>query len=124
MKKRHLDTNFTDDRGSIKDILIGQTVDAVTIITFTAGAVRANHYHKETTQWNYVLSGSLEAGIRDVTGKIRTLLLETGDIVVSYPHEAHAFKALEEATLLVLTQGPRAGTEYESDTFRLDNPIF
>ena len=38
-------------------------------------------------------------------------------------NEAHAVKALTDSTFLVFTQGPRGGTEYENDTFRLNVPL-
>ena len=41
---------FEDARGVITDILQHTPVDSVTIITCTKGAVRANHYHKESIQ--------------------------------------------------------------------------
>ena len=53
--KKKLAPQFSDDRGEILDILTGENIDAVTLITFTKGATRANHYHKETIQWNYVI---------------------------------------------------------------------
>lgn len=124
MKKIHIDSSYVDSRGSITDIVTRESIDAVTLITFARGAVRANHYHKETTQWNYLLSGALDAGVRYSDGMTEITPLVPGDLIVSSPGEAHAFRCNEDAVLLVFTQGPRAGTEYESDTFRLDTPIF
>jgi hypothetical protein len=51
------------------------------------------------------------------------VVLETGDLIVNVPLERHAFEALEDSTMLVLTRGPRGGDNYESDTFRLDVPL-
>ena len=58
--KKKIKPVFSDHRGDIIDILTGIEIDAVTLITFSKGAVRANHYHKETTQWN--LETGTEAG--------------------------------------------------------------
>ena len=41
---------FSDDRGHIIDLIDNEEINAVTIVTFTKGAVRANHYHKHTIQ--------------------------------------------------------------------------
>jgi quercetin dioxygenase-like cupin family protein len=35
----------------------------------------------------------------------------------------HAWKALEDTTCLVFTKGPRSGDQYESDTYRLEEPL-
>ena len=39
----------------ITDIIVKERIDYVTIITNKKGAVRGNHYHKETIQFLYVL---------------------------------------------------------------------
>jgi hypothetical protein len=39
------------------------------------------------------------------------------------PGDAHAMEALKHTTMVVMTRGPRGGREYESDTFRLDEPL-
>ena len=44
-----------DARGTITDLISDDEINAVTLITFSQGAVRANHYHERTIQWNYVL---------------------------------------------------------------------
>lgn len=123
MKKIDLPVSFEDARGKIIDILSHEPVDAVTIITFTKGAIRANHYHKETTQWNYVLSGRIKLAAQFPGEKVEESVMGPGDFIVTHPNESHALQALEDATLLVLTRGPRGGKEYESDTFRLEKPL-
>ena len=50
--------------------------------------------------------------------------MRAGDLSVSYPFQKHAFKSLTNSRVLVLTKGPRAGQNYEIDTFRLiKNPL-
>ena len=121
--KKKLTPQFSDDRGEILDILTGENIDAVTLITFTKGATRANHYHKETIQWNYVTSGKLIYASQEIGGVRKEITLTKGDCVTSNPNEIHAFKAIENSELMVLTKGPRAGKDYEEDTFRLEEPI-
>jgi quercetin dioxygenase-like cupin family protein len=107
--------NFEDPRGSITD-LIEEHINSVSKVTFTSGAVRGNHVHRQTTQWTYVLYGSLTVYTEE-DGKIISKEFREGDFFVSLPNSPHAMKALEGAEILVFTQGPRAGSEYESDTF-------
>lgn len=115
----------------ILDILTGECIDSVTYISFKKDAVRANHFHKDTTQWNYVLSGKLKYCNQILDKKnlgakgtnITEEILNPGDLCVSNPWEAHAFQGIEDSELLVLTRGPRSGMNYENDTFRLIHPL-
>ncbi|MDX2470477.1 MAG: cupin domain-containing protein [SAR324 cluster bacterium] len=123
MKFTRLKNNFEDDRGIIRDILTQVKFDAATIITSAKGATRANHFHKDTIQWTYILKGKVQYLYQKEGEDTKEVLLEEGDVVRSDVKEAHALTALEDSSLLILTRGPRNGEEYESDTFRLDTPL-
>lgn len=116
---RHIEPAFVDARGSITDILTGETIDGVTIITTHGGAVRGNHYHAETVQWLYILHGRMRITMEVPGAGRRSVILDQGDLLGQAPGERHAMRALEETTFVVLTRGPRGGRDYESDTFRL-----
>lgn len=120
---KNLTPSFSDDRGTILDVdTFGINFDAVTLITFTAGAIRAEHYHKQTIQLNYVISGSLTYKSRiDFNSEVQTINLKAGDLVISQIGHHHAFKAVDDVVLLCLTSGPRKGFNYEKDTYRLKN---
>lgn len=113
----------TDARGSISDLVIEDEIGAVAHITFTENAVRGNHIHNHTTQWNYVVAGHLEVVIVDAAGVRRSNALRRGGLLRIDPGEAHALRAEEPTELMVFTMGPRAGKEYESDTIRLAEPL-
>lgn len=113
---------FVDARGAITDVLDGVPLNAVTVITNKKGAVRANHYHKKTVQYTYVLSGRVKY-VGKGSGGRRTAILRPGDLAVSPPNEAHATEALTDATFLALAHGLRHGRDYEKDTFRLAEPL-
>lgn len=115
--------SFTDARGDIVDLLENENINAVTVITFKKGAVRANHFHKQTTQWNYVMSGRIRLVTQMPGESVREVVMGVGDFVATGPNERHALQALENSTLMVFTKGPRGGKEYESDTFRLEVPL-
>lgn len=113
----------TDQRGNITDLISDDEINAVTLITFSKGAVRANHYHERTVQWNYVISGEILL-VTQMPGKERAeRVLKAGDFAVTRENERHALKGVTEAEVLILTKGPRAGTQYENDTFRLTEPL-
>lgn len=123
MEVRKIVPVFSDDRGNIIDILKQNAVEYATLITSKKHAVRANHYHKETFQWVYLLDGRMRV-IGQMPGQAPSeVVLEPGDLIVNVPLERHAFEALEDSTMLVLTRGPRGGDDYEKDTFRLDEPL-
>ena len=123
MEVKHTKISFQDDRGKIIDIIANEPVEYATLITSRKGAVRANHYHKDTFQYLYVLQGKLRV-VGQMPGKEPTeaVMLE-GDLIVNVPEERHAFEALEDSTFLVLTRGPRGGEDYEKDTYRLEVPL-
>jgi quercetin dioxygenase-like cupin family protein len=112
---------FSDDRGDITDLIDGDEINAITHITFTKNAVRANHYHKHTIQWNYVISGEVLLVTQMPGNKKIDKILRKGDFAVSLQNERHAIKGISDySEVLIFTKGPRAGSEYEEDTFRLE----
>ena len=112
-----------DARGSITDLISDDEVNAVTLITFAKGAVRANHYHERTIQWNYVLSGEILLVTQMLGAERVEKVLKKGDFAVTRENERHALQGVTDAEVLILTKGPRAGSQYENDTFRLAEPL-
>ena len=113
--------NFEDERGSITDILTHCNIDAVTVISSAPGTVRANHFHKETTQWTYVIEGEIEYHFQKPGSKSQEMqVLTPGSLACSEPWVAHAMKSTSQSQMLILTKGPRSGEDYEKDTFRLE----
>lgn len=109
---------FADDRGVIQDLLAGP-IDCVTEICTLKGKVRGNHFHSETIQWTYVVSGLLRVrhgkpGEGYVQGDYGP-----GAMIHDEPGTAHAWKAMKDTVVLVFTRGPRSGADYESDVTRL-----
>lgn len=111
-----------DDRGIIEDIL-GGPVDMVTRIFTRQGAVRGNHVHAATTQWTYIIYGSLLVATRPPGGLTDKRTWGRGQMVVDKPGVEHAWRAETDVLVLVFTRGPRAGEDYESDTARLNAPL-
>jgi len=123
MEIAHPSPSFTDGRGVIMDVLVKQPIEYVTIISSHKGAVRGNHYHRDTTQWLYLLEGRLRL-LSQLPGEpVHEAVLEKGDLIVNVPMESHAMIALEDARFLVFTRGPRGGENYEDDTYRLAVPL-
>lgn len=112
-----------DERGEITDLLVRENIEYVTLITSVKGATRGHHYHKETTQWMYVLNGRLKVLSQMPESPVESVVLEKGDLAVNVPLERHAVVALEDSAFLVFTRGPRGGEDYEKDTYRLSQPL-
>ena len=110
-----LESNFLDNRGLIRDLITDQ-VDAITEITFIAGAVRGNHVHNDTTQWSYIVEGKLLMATLLNGKEIKSIEVSQGDLLVSFPGEPHAFRAIIDSKILVFTKGPRSGANYKEDT--------
>ena len=117
MRLEKFKINHKDDRGVISDIL-QKNINSVTFITIKKGKIRANHFHKKTIQWNYILEGKVNLFYKkNINSK------SVKKIAVCNEHEPHALQAVTDCELLVFTKGPRQGKNYESDTFRLKDPL-
>jgi quercetin dioxygenase-like cupin family protein len=123
MKKIEYQVAFGDDRGEIFDLIENESINAITRITIRKGAVRGNHYHKATWQWNYVVSGTMKLVTQMPNEEKQEIILRGGDLAVTEPRERHALVGVDDCDVLVFTKGPRGGKEYESDTFRLEIPL-
>ena len=118
-------SQFRDSRGVIVDLVpdfMEEGINAITLISSVKGAVRGNHFHKKTHQWTYVVKGKTRS-IHVINGKTYDTTWEPGNLIGHAPGVPHAFEAIEDTEWLVFTKGPRAGDDYESDTFRLEVPL-
>jgi len=117
------DTFFAhaDNRGEIWDVLIDEEITSISLVTFKKGAIRGNHIHNHTAQWNYVHVGKLLVATKKDLQEEFTL--DSGKVFLIEPGVAHAMMALEDCQLFVFTLGDRAGTRFEEDTFRLEIPL-
>lgn len=106
-----------DARGIIKDLLVGKK-GAVTYITFKKGAVRGNHFHKKTIQYDFILSGSFLCASGN-----KQMRVIAGEMIEHRAGIPHAYEALEDGEMISCVYGPRKGEDYSSDTFKLDVPL-
>lgn len=123
MEISHPGIAYEDDRGRIVDVMEAIDFNCATLISSRKGATRGNHYHRKTTQWIYILRGRVLALSRATDGPLQRAVLEAGDLIKNPPLEQHAFTALEDSELLVLTAGLRSGKDYQKDTYPLDKPL-
>ena len=125
-----LDIAYEDDRGIILDIFESEPKEHGALITLNKGAKRANHYHKLSTQYTFLISGKLKMRTAkvdkngDFIETIKEDLIKPHMLITHKPYEAHAFEASENATILAFACGLRGGKDYEKDVYRLIMNMF
>ena len=115
-----------DDRGCIVDVFYKDDIDHVASIKTNPNSVRGNHYHKQTTQHILITSGSLEYWYKPVDSDepAKFVVANVGDLVSTPPNEIHALVIRNDGNeFVVFSQGLRGGSDYESDTFRVESII-
>lgn len=122
--------SFTDNRGDILDIFVNSPKDHCALITSKKGTVRGNHFHKESTQFTFIISGRFKlyrATVDDegnLKEKVRIDIIEKNELIEHPPYESHTLVAeTNEAVLLAFACGTRGGNFYEKDTFRLKKKL-
>lgn len=112
---------FIDERGIISDLL-NENVSNVGLITTEKDAIRANHYHKLSTQYSYILSGKFEVLLApsDNPRNVKKVLVNAGEIIIVPPNVIHRFKAIERAVMIDMVSESRAGTGFEDDVYRIE----
>lgn len=110
---------FRDARGEIFD-LIEEKVGHIGLITFTKGAVRANHYHLRSTQYSYILDGTIKLMVCRIDGtQKKEYVLKPGTLTSIPPKMIHKYTALTKARILDITTLSRTDDGYEKDTIRV-----
>lgn len=125
MKKTKIKIATKDKRGDISDIFYKENINHVAVINSLKGALRGDHYHKQTTQAMYMAEGSLRYYYKEYDkkkkqwGKTKSAVVKEGEMVTTPPYEIHALEILENNKFIVFSWGKRGGKDYESDTFRV-----
>lgn len=118
---RKIDPVFMDERGIISDLL-NEKIGHVGLITTEKDAIRANHYHKLSTQYSYILSGQFEVLIApaDQPVNVKRVIVNAGELIIIPPNVIHRFKALDRAVMIDMISESREGTGYEDDVYRVE----
>ncbi len=95
-----------DERGGFWGITQEQWAEANFIET-EAGQVRGNHYHKETRELFFIVSGEIEIVIRDLkSGEHSEMLVGKGDVFIIEPYELHTFRTRTKAQWINMLSKP------------------
>ena len=115
--------SFSDERGSIENIADG-TLGDVAVITSVAGAIRANHVHKDDWHLSYVVQGLMKYFWEDEVGKENFVVVSSGQMVYSPPGTPHKMLFIEASSFIAVAAKNRSSKDYESDTTRLPEDYF
>ncbi|AGX88154.1 hypothetical protein [Candidatus Symbiobacter mobilis] len=116
-----LEPPFIDARGAIQNLVHGSLGSAV-LIRSTAGAVRAEHWHREDFHYCYLLSGALLYLERPVGSQEMPVVtrIGAGELFFTPPLVEHSMVFLEPSEFLTLGKLSRTHAAYEADLVRLD----
>lgn len=121
---KHVREEFVDKRGGIARIVDQDrfTIRAILRITSKKGTTRANHLHKTDYHYIYLESGKCKYSEKDTNnpnGKVETVVLTPGDVVLTSPGIIHGVKFLEDTVLYAFTTERRKQERYEKDIIRI-----
>ena len=119
MNITNLPVAHTDERGTIRDVLLNgeSPAQAASIISCVKGSWRGNHYHVHSTARVVVLRGRFLATAR--CGAERNAdVVEAGQMVEFEPGEPHRLEALVDSEFLMLRSGLPDGVTIAEDTVR------
>ena len=116
---------FRDNRGIIADVIYKNQINHIGYISSKKNSIRGNHYHKKTSQYNFVLDGVINYYSKTKKQKkIKIIKLKKGDLILTKPNEIHAFKTISNKSIfMVFTVGIRGGKDYEKDTYRVESIV-
>jgi dTDP-4-dehydrorhamnose 3,5-epimerase-like enzyme len=111
---------FEDERGAISNVL-EEPICHVAIISSKKGSIRANHYHPNQIQYEYLVNGSYESHSKDLkeeNAEVEKHVIVAGDLVITPPMIAHAMRFTEDSVMLNLTTGQREKENFEKHTIK------
>jgi quercetin dioxygenase-like cupin family protein len=94
-------TTITDGRGAIFSWVPEDPIKEFTMLFFSPGKVRGNHYHPEFTEYFLVVEGEVALFTIDpITKKQIVMLCGTGVCFKTPPGIPHAVQAINSATCI------------------------
>jgi quercetin dioxygenase-like cupin family protein len=119
-----LEDPYVDSRGVIQNLIHHELGSAV-IISSNAGAVRAEHWHKEDFHYCYLISGELLYCERPVGSKEdpSKRLIYPGQLFFTGPNIEHSMYFITDSIFMTLGKLSRTHDAYEQDLVRLVNRL-
>lgn len=98
------DFTFSDDRGALTQ-LVHTGYTQINVVTSKAGTLRGNHYHKQSTEAFYIISGAVNV-ILSRENKEEKAAFQSGDFFQIEPGTVHSMLYTEDTTLVALYDIP------------------
>ena len=98
------DFSFTDERGTLTQLVSGG-YNQVNAVFTKAGAVRGRfHYHKENKETFFIISGSVRVRA-ELDGETEEYVFSSGDMFLVNEYVRHDFRYLEDTYLVGMYSG-------------------
>ena len=115
---------FTDERGSLWDLLTNENIKHIGFLESKKNSIRAKHFHKKEKQYTLVLKGKAKLTIKnllDEKSPIETFELKEMEIILIPPYCYHSVESLTDSQILFFSTITRSEGGYENDTVKVDN---
>ena len=94
---------YRDDRGVLREILRNNTWQQLNEYERKKKSIAGNHYHKDMSEFFYVVSGSMDVILYNVKTKVRTeFAAKKGDAFTVEPFEVHTLVFTEDSVFITL----------------------
>ena len=110
---------FSDDRGTLTQ-LVHTGYTQINVVTSKAGILRGSHYHKQSTEAFYVISGTVDVTLSR-EGKEEKATFQSGDFFQIEPYIVHSMFYPEDAILVALYDMPVELKNGEKDIFTAES---
>ncbi len=111
---------FKDERGKIIGLIQDEKFEEINYIESKGDSIRGNHYHRETKEAFFIISGKIRVELTDVEDKKKSaFIVEGGDFFIVRPNTNHIFYVLENSVWInMLSKSMKNG---EEDFFKLES---
>lgn len=116
-----IDAPFTNTNGTIENLVLEKFASAA-LIKSTAGALRANHWHRTDWHYAYILQGEIIYFWRPEGSKERPQqrLFKPAEMFFTPPRVEHAMFFPCETTFLTFAKNTRDHEHHEEDLVRVN----
>jgi len=115
---------FTDERGSLWDLLTNENIKHIGFLDSKKNSIRAKHFHKKGKQYTLVLKGKVKVIIKNLleeNSPIETFELNQMEMILILPYYYHSVESLTDSQILFFSTITRSEGGYENDTVKVEN---
>jgi len=115
---------FTDERGSLWDLLTNENIKHIGFLDSKKNSIRAKHFHKKEKQYTLVLKGKVKVIIKNLleeNSPIETFELNQMEMILLLPYYYHSVESLTDSQILFFSTITRSEGGYENDTVKVEN---